>query len=368
VTDVIVIGGGIVGCAAAMFLAEAGAGVLVLEADAIACAASGRNAGSIQHPLDPARAELYDESVAIHRRFGVIGERPAGFLAVGTHTAMDVALDTAARFPALRPEVVTGAALRELEPELADGWAGCLLPGTGFPAHPAAATRRFADVARAFGARIEEGRRAAPEFVGGRCVGARGDDGVLHTAGAVLVAAGPWSSELIGPAGASRPVSALWGVTVQIALPPGHVIHHRIEEWDDSGTDAELRPHIHFEVTPLDTMSVLGASRATTHPDRARVAAVLVEHATRFLPAVASSSVIASRVGARPGTADALPLLGPVPDVEGLFVAAGHGPYGISLGPGSGRIAADAVLGKAEVPAAFRVDRVTPVRPLTSPA
>jgi glycine/D-amino acid oxidase-like deaminating enzyme len=355
--DVVVIGGGIVGCAAALFLAEAGADVLLLEADEIACAASGRNAGSIQHPLDPGRAEMYEESVAIHRRFGIAGERPAGFLAVGTESAMEVALATAAQFPALEPEIVRGAALRELEPELAQDLTGCLLPGTGFPAHPAAATRRLADAARAHGARIEEGRRATPELAGGRCVGARGDDGVLRPAGAVLVAAGPWSSELIDPTGAWRPVSALWGVTVQLALPPGRVIRHRIEEWDDTGTDAELRSHIHFEVTPLDAMSVLGASRATTVPDEAGIAKVLVERASRFTPVVAASTVMATRLCGRPVTADALPLLGPVPGVEGLFVAAGHGPYGISLGPASGRIAADAVLGKAPVPEAFRPDR-----------
>jgi glycine/D-amino acid oxidase-like deaminating enzyme len=340
----IVIGGGIVGCSAALFLAEAGAEVLVLEADGVACAASGRNAGSIQHPLDPARAGLYAESVAIHQRFGVIGEQPAGFLAVGTETAMDVALATAARFPELRPELVRGAALRELEPELAEGLTGCLMPGTGFPAHPAAATHRFADVARSFGAVIEEGRRAVPELVAGRCVGARTDDGVLHAADAVLVAAGPWSSELVDPSGAWRPVSPLWGVTVQIALPPGRAIRHRVEEWDDTGTEAELRPHIHFEVTPLETLSVLGASRATTYPDEPAVAAVLVEHAARFIPAVAASKVIATRVCPRPVTRDAQPLVDEVGN--GLYVAAGHGPYGISLGPASGRRAADLVLGR----------------------
>ncbi len=355
--DVIVIGGGIVGCTAALFLAEAGADVLLLERDEIAAAASGRNAGSIQHPLDSARAELYAESVAIHRRYGTIFERPAGFLAVGTESAARLAFQTAARFPEVGAELVSGAELRALEPELGEGLTGCLLPGTGFPAHPAAATHRFADAARLSGARIEEGRRATPELVGGRCVGVRTDDGVLHGADAVLVAAGPWSSELIGPSGRSRPVSALWGVTVQIALPPGRFVHHRIEEWDDTGTEAELRSHIHFEVTPLGTTCVLGASRATTVPDDTEVAAVLLERATRFIPAVAESQVEAVRVCARPVTADALPYLGPVPEVEGLFVAAGHGPYGISLGPGSGRIAADAVLGRAPVPEAFRVDR-----------
>jgi glycine/D-amino acid oxidase-like deaminating enzyme len=189
-------------------------------------------------------------------------------------------------------------------------------------------------------------------------VGARTDDGMLHPAGAVLVTAGPWSSELIDPTGRWRPVSALWGVTVQIALPPGRVVRHRIEEWDDSGTDAELRSRIHFEVTPLGASSVLGASRATNVPDQGRVAATIVKRAAGFLPAVASSRVTAVRICARPVTTDALPFLGPVPEVEGLFVAAGHGPYGISLGPGSGRIAADAVLGEAPVPEVFRADRM----------
>ena len=54
VTDVAVIGGGIVGCALAAFLAEAGAAVTLYEREAIAAGASGRNSGVVQHPIDPA--------------------------------------------------------------------------------------------------------------------------------------------------------------------------------------------------------------------------------------------------------------------------------------------------------------------------
>jgi glycine/D-amino acid oxidase-like deaminating enzyme len=138
-TDVVVIGGGIVGCAAALFLAEAGASVTLLEADVVAAAASGRNAGSIQHPLDDARADLYDESVALHRRFGVIGEEAAGLLVVGPGAAS--ALDGAAAFGGLRAEALDAAALRAAEPELAEDLTGVLVGGTGFPAHPAVLDR-----------------------------------------------------------------------------------------------------------------------------------------------------------------------------------------------------------------------------------
>jgi D-hydroxyproline dehydrogenase subunit beta len=346
-TDVVVIGGGIVGTSAALHLAQAGASVTLLEAEVVAAAASGRNAGSIQHPLDAVRAEMYEESVAIHRRLGVIGEQAAGLLAVGPEA---VAVDA---FPGLRAETLRDDDLRAIEPELAAGLTGVLISGTGYPAHPAAATRALAAAARAAGARIEEGVRAAPEVRDGRVVGVVVDGtGERRPAGAVLVAAGPWSSALVDPSGAWRPVRALWGVTVQIALPGDRRVRHRVEEWDD-----EFVTGVQFEATPLDGVAVLGASRSADVPDEAALAQEIRTRAARFLPVVAQAAVVATATCGRPVTADGLPLLGPVPDVDGLHVAAGHGPYGISLGPASGRMAADALLGRAPVPPAFAADR-----------
>jgi D-hydroxyproline dehydrogenase subunit beta len=340
--DVVVIGGGIVGCAAAVFAAEAGARVVLYEAAEVASAASGRNAGSIQHPLDAARHALYEESVALHRRFGVIAEgAPSGLLVLG-----DGAVEAAAGFAGLRAEALDGAALRAIEPELAEGLSGGLIGGTGFPAHPAAATRALAAAARATGARIEEGVRAVPVVDGGRCAGVtlgEGDGGAHVAAGAVLVAAGPWSAPLTGGA---VPVSALWGVTVQVALPGERGVRHRIEDWaDPSGAG--------FEATPLGDVTVLGASRTVEEPDEAATAAALTERAARFLPVIAGARVVATRTCARPVTPDGLPVIGPVPGADGLHVASGHGPYGISLGPASGRVAADAVLGRGAPPPAF---------------
>ncbi|WP_445148708.1 NAD(P)/FAD-dependent oxidoreductase [Baekduia sp. Peel2402] len=349
-SDVVVIGGGIVGVSAALFLAEAGASVTLLEAEAVAAAASGRNAGSIQHPMDAVRSELYEESVAIHRRFGVIGDEAAGLLVVGPDA--DAAVAGAAAFPGLRAEPLDAAALRAVEPEMAEGLDGVLVHGTGYPAHPAAATHRLAEEARALGATIVEGVRAVPEVVGGRAVGARADDGTLHAADRVLVAAGPWSSALADPTGEWSPVSALWGVTMQVALPPGHGVRHRIEEWDEP-FDAGVQ----FEATPLDDVTVLGASRTIETPDETTYAAAILSRAARFLPILASARTVKAATCARPVTPDGLPLLGPVPGVEDLHVAAGHGPYGISLGPASGRIAADVLLDRSAVPTAFATDR-----------
>ena len=86
-TDVVVIGGGIIGCAAAAIMADRGAAVVLVEGTAIGAGASGRNLGAIQHPFDPVLAALYVESLARYRALAgitgsgfAIGDEPAGLL------------------------------------------------------------------------------------------------------------------------------------------------------------------------------------------------------------------------------------------------------------------------------------------------
>ena len=83
--DFAVIGGGIVGCSLAAFLAEAGASVVLYEREAIAAGASGRNSGVVQHPLDAQLVDLYEESLEHYRTLGrgfELPEDPVGLLLV----------------------------------------------------------------------------------------------------------------------------------------------------------------------------------------------------------------------------------------------------------------------------------------------
>ena len=74
------------------------------------------------------------------------------------------------------------------------------------------------------------------------------------------------------------------------------------------------------------------------------------------------------RACARPLSADGRPLLGRAPGRDDLYVAAGHGPWGISLGPASARLVADLVLGRATAPlAAFDPARFAARRPSAVP-
>ena len=90
------------------------------------------------------------------------------------------------------------------------------------------------------------------------------------------------------------------------------------------------------------------------------MAPALVARGRRYLPSLAGARITASRACARPQSVDGIPLLGALPGVDGLFIAAGHGPWGISTGPASARLVVDAMLAGSPIPDALRADRVEP--------
>ena len=72
----------------------------------------------------------------------------------------------------------------------------------------------------------------------------------------------------------------------------------------------------------------------------------VVREALRVAPGLADARLLEIRVGLRPQPLDGLPVLGAVPGVEGVFLATGHGPTGLQLGPYSGKIAATLAQGQ----------------------
>jgi glycine/D-amino acid oxidase-like deaminating enzyme len=77
----------------------------------------------------------------------------------------------------------------------------------------------------------------------------------------------------------------------------------------------------------------------------------------RWVPGLERARVTGARACPRPQSFDGRPLVGELPEAEGLWVVAGHGPWGISTGPATARIAVDALLSRGEVPAALAVSR-----------
>ena len=104
----------------------------------------------------------------------------------------------------------------------------------------------------------------------------------------------------------------------------------------------EAAPQL-FSMVSCDGRHGLGSSFTSEEPDEARSAKALVDRGRRFLRGV--GAVRATRACARPVSADGRPLIGRLG--EALYVCAGHGPWGISIGPASARLVADLILGAA---------------------
>jgi len=214
---------------------------------------------------------------------------------------------------------------------------------------------------------------ARPEVAAGRVVGVR-LDGRVEPAGAVLVAAGPWTPELIDPIGAWRPIRRIWGVVAGLALdaPPTHALEavditiepgHAVDPTGDPVKPSD--DEVEFSLIPAVGSSALGSTFLPAEPEPEAWLPALRRVGARYVPRVAHAPLIGLRHCARPASADGRPLVGAVREIRGLFVAAGHGPWGISTGPGSARLVADLILGRsggAGVPEELDPGRFGPIQ------
>jgi glycine/D-amino acid oxidase-like deaminating enzyme len=332
--EIAVIGGGIVGCTAAALLAEEGANVTLYERDRIAAGASGRNQGVVQNPLDPVLTPLYEESLRLHcetaPELGL--DRPPDGLLLVSHSAellQELTRALGESHPRVEPTLFADG--RTIEPTLAAGVGACRLE-TGHQVPPHATTEAWARRARRAGVRLEIGRDATPEDVPGDTV---------------LVACGPWSPVR---------VMAIWGVTVQTRFthPPRHAIEEAAIE-SIATMAGEVPPA--FACVTAAGVTTIGATFVAEEPDHAEHVPALLGHAASFLREMPAATVLASRACARPVSPDGYPIVGRLNGDDRSWVATGNGPWGITCGPATARIAVDAMLGRAEVPEALDARR-----------
>ncbi len=324
--DVVVIGGGIVGTSAAAMLADAGARVTLIEREGLASGASGANSGVVQHPFDPVLASLYRETLALYRELSAadlgfrIAEQPSGLLYVSADESavrhVDAALAEA--FPELEREVISGLALERLEPTVAPGLAACRV-GIGFPVQPGASTYAYATLAERRGVEIRLGRSAGLDRRADSVVGVV-VDGRRIPADAVLVAAGPWTPEVIDPGGRWVPIRGRWGVVVEVELEhaPRHVLEEAEigaaigmparplsgETTDEPPPDQDL---VDFSLVPLGGVGAVGSTFFARQPDPAAWVEPILTHATAFVPGVEDAPIRGHRVCARPQSIDGRP-------------------------------------------------------------
>jgi D-amino-acid dehydrogenase len=166
-------------------------------------------------------------------------------------------------------------------------------------------------------------------------------DGETVHAGGVAIAGGAWS-EAFGKQ---------LGVSIPVAPQRGQIIHLGLRRTDTGRWPMVSAFREQYMVSWPDSRVVAGATRETgsgfaPHTTTAGVRALLDE-ALRVAPGLANAEIREIRVGLRPLSADGLPVLGAVPGVTGVFLATGHGPSGLTLGPYSSKVVAAQMLGTA---------------------
>lgn len=373
--DVIVVGGGVIGCACARELAGRGLEVLVLERAELAAGASGRNQGLLLPGLEPHAGPLFREAVAGYRRLAAesgvdFDLRPVGHLLLAADEAtLASAKEQAGAMAAagFAVEELDPAGLVAVEPSLAPDLAGGFRSTDGYALDPAGATLAWAQDARRAGAELRTWTAARRLVVrGGRVTGVHTDAGAL-AAGAVVLAAGPWTRVFAAGAGVELPVSGARGWLLQTAPLPWRVAHAFQEAtWPgEAGVGTQARPPTIAELAAEPApdgdegtaftlqqrptaAAVVGASLAASlreDPEQPETVRGLARRALRFVPGLAGVPVVASWSGVRPITPDGDPLVGPVPGLPGLWVAAGHGPVGVVLAPSTGRMLAEHLAG-----------------------
>lgn len=409
----VVVGGGVVGVCCAYYLAREGATVRLVERDRLGSGASWGNAGTVSagHPplnrpgrvrdallrmLDPTSplyiaprwdprlwkwligfsrhctgahvehamrvmAPLGKDSLTL---FGELveeerlecGYRTGGYFDVcSTEAGLAAARsesDLIARW-GYAPEAVDADELRRREPAFGD----TVLGGVHYPEaatlDPARFLERLAQAAVRLGVDVREGSAVSSVLVrGGRAGGVRLANGEVVEGDVVILATGAYDAELAERLGTSLPVQ------------PGKGYHRDVDIGPNGAPPLRTACVLHETsvfCTPLDTVvRFAGTMEFSGHnhvlrPERLRQ---LTHAARRALPGLGTARPLSEWCGLRPMSVDGLPIVGPIADVAGVAVATGHGMLGLTLGPVTGQMIANAMLHGADA----RLPPLSPTR------
>jgi glycine oxidase len=268
----------------------------------------------------------------------------SGILRVASSEAEERRLRALAKRPVGLPvHWLSAEETRSLEPALSPEIRGALYSPDEHQVGADRLVRAFARAAAAHGATLCRDCRVDGLLKQGeRVAGVRTADGPM-TAGHVVLAAGPWTGRLARSLGVALPVFPVRGQMA--ALPGKSLLRHIV--W---GEDGYLVPKANGLVFAGATVENVGFRQRTT----AAGIRGLVKVAGALAPRLAGASPVVCWAGLRPGSADGLPLLGPLPGCEGVSVATGHYRNGILLSAITGRLIARSIIDGSPAPAMTR--------------
>jgi D-amino-acid dehydrogenase len=154
----------------------------------------------------------------------------------------------------------------------------------------------------------------------------------------VIAATGAWTKRTLAP----------FGLDIPIEPQRGQIIHFSLSNEDTSNWPVILPQNSYYMLAFDDSRVVVGATRESGTGFDYRHTAIgvkeVIDAGLDVAPGLADSSIQDVRIGFRPAGPDILPLLGTVPDLEGLIISTGLGASGITMGPYVGVLAGELAL------------------------
>lgn len=341
--DVVIVGGGLIGCAIGYELAKCGLGVTLVERGTPGCEASSAGAGMLvpqaessapgpMLTLGLASKALYpDLAEELRERTGLDVEYETGgdlicFLDEGDE-AVGRQIYAWQKETGLKAELLGRAEALALEPDLSSEVRGALLLPEDHWVNNPRLVIALANAAALERVRFVQGEVTAIVREKDRVTGVRVGDATLRAA-VVVLAAGAWSGQIAATAGLHLPVGPARGQIVCLEGTPRrhrHLLHVK---------DHYLVPRVNGEILVGASVEWAGFAKHVTAEHVHR----LLNSALRLVPALGRLPVKATWAGFRPWAPDERPLIGSWPGLEGLVVATGHFRNGILLTPITARL------------------------------
>lgn len=363
--EVVIVGGGIVGCATAYYLARRGKKVVLLEKSVIGGEASGRNGGGVraqcrdrrERPLAMASIKLW---AGLEAELGFDVEYvQGGNIRMATKeegTAMLRHEGEEELADGLVVEMWDRDELRRRAPYLSEVFIGAKYCPTDGTANPILASRAFGWAARKAGVTLLTRTEAVNIGTqGGQVTSVTGrdrDGDILIEAPWVVHAGGPWTPQLGRTVGIQVPIEPARSV-IAITQRMPFLFKEFISSHDLGAYCRQAREgHVHIGGvgTPDKTFD-------QTMP--AASVAQLARGAARIVPALRGANILRTWAGTLENTPDKVPIISPVDGISGYILASGFSGHGFCLGPIAGKLVSELIIdGEPSLPLdEFRLSR-----------
>ncbi len=354
--DVAIVGAGIVGAACADEFAGRGMRVAVVDRDLVGGGATAAGMGHIV-TMDDSEAQfaLTRYSQQLWQRLRPELPTDVEYQQSGTiWVAADEEEMTEVRRKRhyygqldVPTEVLDSQALQRFEPNLRPGLAGGLLVPEDAVLYPPCAARFLIERAQKRGAELHLGHSVTAL---GRGRVRMADDSEI-SAKIVVNAAGTFAAQLTPEVEIKKRKGHLL-ITDRYA---GFLRHQLVELGYLKSAHSVTSDSVAFNVQPRGTGQILiGSSRqyGADHGEvDSEILARMLQRAQEYMPGLAQMSALRAWTGFRAATPDKLPLIGPWPGDDSLFLAAGHEGLGITMALATARILVDQITGtKPEIP------------------